>query len=306
MSDMPKIASLASILLCLGCAPAETATDAEADAPADSGRVVSDASAPDAGDASDAGPPDAGPPPAALVVDADFEDGALGDPCGGADGFDEPFSLSVRDDTHVFEGETACRLGVNEGSLGFGQLGGIINRRLGELSRGDELWLRISLYVPSDYVFTSGRSKFLRLRTYAADDGPSRGYLDWYLAPNHDRPHAWIYEGSHMWRSYGSPEDNIQRDTWETYEIYYFLDDTPVDEGGEARVRLWKDGVLLGEITDQRTLVEATDVARNLLIFTYYDNDGAPRSQNLWIDRLQVAIEEPPGRDADGNPYLGL
>ena len=71
-------------------------------------------------------------------------------------------------------------------------------------------------------------------------------------------------------------------------------------------MRLWKDGVLLGEITDQRTLVEATDVARNLLIFTYYDNDGAPRSQNLWIDRLQVALEEPPGRDADGNPYLGL
>lgn len=254
----------------------------------------------------DGGPADAGALEPVLVVDADFEGSTLGEGCGGEDGFDESFSLSVRDDAHVFRGEAACRLGVPEGRNGFGSFGGIIDGKLGELEKGDEIWIRLALYVPGDYVFNDGRSKFIRLRTFAADGGDSRGYLDWYLASRDDsQPHHWIYEGTHRWSRAGGPEHQIVRDAWETYEIYYRLDETPVSEGGEGRVRFWKNGELLADIEDQRTLVEATDVARGLLIFTYFGNEGSPRDQSVWIDDLQVAVEEPPLRDAAGNPFLG-
>jgi len=297
------------IVLALGCGTAPGAGDAAA--PDDAGLVdvPSDAGASDdAGAIDDAGfEPDAGVLPApTLLIDADFEDREVGEGCWGEDGFDESFSLSVRDDTHVFEGATACRLGVPEGRQGFGAFGGILNRRLGQLVKGDEIWIRIALYVPSDWQFNEGRSKFLRLRTFAADGGESRGYLDWYLASRDDsRPHHWIYEGTHRWSRWGTPETQVQRDTWETYEVYYYLDELPVDEGGMGRVRVWKNGALVGEATGQRTLVEATDVARGLNIFTWFGNEGAPRDQVLWIDSLQVAVEEPPARDAAGNPFLG-
>jgi len=299
------------LLIALALAACESTPEAD---PRSSDALAADAGPTDAapdGPRPDAARPDAQTPDAAapepvLVVDADFEDRALGDACGGPDGFDESFSRSVRDDTHVFRGEHACRLGVPQGRNGFGSFGGIINGKLGRLHAGDEVWIRLALYVPADFEFNEGRSKFVRLRTFEAAGEESWGYLDWYLATRDDRnPHHWIYEGTQQWRRKGNPAQQVVRDAWETYEVYYHLDDVPVSEGGDARIRLWKNGELVAEITDQRTLVEPDGFARGLLIFTYFGNEGSPRDQNLWLDDLQVAIEEPPLRDAAGNPFLG-
>ena len=238
-----------------------------------------------------------------LVVDARYDDGEDGAPC---EQFDEPF-LSVRDSTMAFEGDASCRISVNEGNQGWGNLGGTIVDAIGELGLGDEIWIRMSLYVPSDYQSNLGRSKFIRLRTFDTED-QSHGYLDWYLRGNYDaeETHWWIYEGTQRWSTTGVAADDVQRDTWETYEVYYRLDNVPTSEGGSALVRLWKNGVPLGEFTDQATLVLPDDIARGLLIFSYYGNEGSPRDQHMWIDKLQVATVEPPNRDENGNPFIGL
>ena len=94
------------------------------------------------------------------------------------------------------------------------------------------------------------------------------------------------------------------RNEWDTYEFYLKLDNVPVSQGGTGRVRVWKNGVLLSDITNRETLKDATDVADLSYMFTYW-NGGAPQTQSLYLDDVVATNTTPAARDAQGNPMIG-
>jgi hypothetical protein len=116
------------------------------------------------------------------------------------------------------------------------------------------------------------RLKFLRIHT-CSSSGEHRGYDDVYInVPGSETPFQFIYEGAHKWSHIGRPDDAIVPDKWETYEFYLKLGERSVDDGGQARVRFWKDGKLLEDITDRATLKLVDDFADGALLFTYWNS----------------------------------
>ena len=175
------------------------------------------------------------------------------------------------------------------------------------------------MFVPNgfnyDFSNTSGsRLKFLRIRTVTAGN-KNIGYNDWYINSQYNTGPAFLvrYEGQAGTNFLGSfdkffgpsPADKIQQGVWETYEYYVKLDTVPVDSGGQARVRTYKNGKLLKDVTDMVTLRDATAKAPSFLLFTFW-NGGAPKTQTLFVDDLVLTTDRPAALDSTGHPYIGM
>lgn len=198
----------------------------------------------------------------------DFNDGSLGEKVAGLDAG----GRTTYTDEQVFEGEQAASLRALRGKENFGGWGGRMMFPE-ELGQGDEIWWRVRTYWPEGMDYSaSPRLKFLRIHT-KGPDGSNHGYNDLYInTPGSSTPFNFIYEGEAKWSSVGEEADAIAHDTWETYELYLKLDDRSVDDGGEARIRIWKGDELLADITDRKTLKTADDTAEAALLFTYWNS----------------------------------
>ncbi len=182
----------------------------------------------------------------------------------------------------VAEGTQAAELNIAKGTEGSGSWGGILQFP-DPLVQGDELWIRVKTYWPSTTTYLAeSRLKFLRIRT-ESPTGINRGYNDWYINPEdrHPTPFQWIKEINDSWRYFGATTDKIAYDTWETYELYLKFDSVPSASGGTALVRMWKNGVLIGEITDVPTLQDAADLAKSFYLFTYWNHDAFQKLYEL-------------------------
>lgn len=238
-----------------------------------------------------------------------FENGSIGDKAQSSsrEDFDDAAGGTYFTDEQVLSGNLAAKLTVSAGDTGFGRWGGIIN--FPELLRkGDEIWFRVNTFFPDGFNWDSTSSgnllKFLRVHVQTSS-GDNAGYNDWYMTPEATSiPHQFIYEGQQQWFRFGAPSDEVQRGRWETYEMYIKFDNVPVDQGGTARVRVWKDGRLLSEITGAETLNSSTDTSERAHLFTYW-NGGSPKTQHMYVDDVVVTSDTPSNRDANGNPMVG-
>jgi hypothetical protein len=246
----------------------------------------------------------------AWTWNANFELGVTGEQThtsGLGDGFTDAAGASLYSTDEVRSGSQACVCSIDSGVTGFGMWGGIVSFPE-DLYEGDELWYHIAVYWPDGFDYNSygegGRLKFLRVHT-RSDTVGNYGYDDLYInGEGVDPPFGFIYEGEQRWFMLGTPGDSVVHDHWETYELYYKLHHLPADSGGEALVRVWKNGVLLQEITTRRTLKEPGAFANAAFVFTYW-NGASPRTQSLYIDDLILTTETPANIDADGNPMIG-
>jgi len=244
----------------------------------------------------------------AWTIEESFDGSAVGAACPTfAD------SDSVVSSTTFVSGGKSCKHGITGGKFGFGEWGGIINFP-NNLSKGDEIWIRIRTNFPIGFDYDGNpRLKFMRVRTWTADRG-NRGYLDWYLN-NKGKvpPFAFIYEGftdGEAWAEIGTADDAINLGVWETYEFYIKLDTQSVDMGGTGRMRAWKNGVLLKDMTNRVTLRVASDYADSFYLFTYWNNPsnptGAPKTQSMHIDDLVITTDQPLNKDSFGNSVIGM
>ncbi|EON92747.1 hypothetical protein MARLIPOL_08339 [Marinobacter lipolyticus SM19] len=238
-----------------------------------------------------------------------FENGSVGakTQSSSSEDFDDAAGGTYFTDEQILSGNLAAKLTVTAGDTAFGRWGGIINFPE-VLKKGDEIWFRVNTFFPDGFNWDSTSSgnllKFLRVHVQTSS-GANSGYNDWYLTPEATTiPHQFIYEGQQQWFRFGAASDEIQRGRWETYEMYIKLDNIPVDQGGTARVRVWKDGRLLSEITGAETLNSATDTSDRAHLFTYW-NGGAPKTQHMYVDDIVVTSDTPANRDANGNPMVG-
>lgn len=205
-------------------------------------------------------------------------------------------------------GSKSCKMKIYAGDLGWG--GGFVLP--GKLKKGDELWMRFRLFVPNGFdpnVSNGESNKFIRFTV--KDVGGVGSFLDWKWM-DEDMPSAYAVklqrDNCTSWEEchqlLGSNSDRPIRGVWETYEIYVKFDNVQVDSGGQGRVRVWKNGKLIGNQTKRRTMNNPDDYVESALIFSYW-NGGSPQTQHLYFDDLVATNVKPASRDSQGNAYIG-
>lgn len=205
---------------------------------------------------------------AGWTVIYDFNDGVIGQKVAGLDA-----GGGTRYTREQFYGRgQGAVLSALRGRENFGRWGGRIHFPR-KLKKGDEVWWRVRTFWPRGMDYSAmPRLKFLRIHTSDAA-GKNRGYNDIYInPPGSEVPFQYIYEGEHKWTKLGDQTEAIVPDQWETYEYYLKLDDVPVAGGGGARIRFYKNGALLKDITDRKTLKQPDDYADAALLFTYWNS----------------------------------
>jgi len=182
-----------------------------------------------------------------------------------------------------YEGNQAAVLNAREADSGFGYWGGIVSFQNDELFyKGDEVWIQVKTFFPAGFDYTANpRLKFLRVRTTSPTQA-NQGYNDWYINPpeSEESPFFFIKEREDNWAPFGEESDKIQFDVWETYEMYIKFDHNYINEGGQANVKMWKNGKLLADIKNRRTLEDETSYANGFYLFTYW-NPGVGRTKSL-------------------------
>ena len=203
-------------------------------------------------------------------------------------------------------GAQSARMAIaSQDGGGFGQWGGVLSIDP-PVAAGGEIWVRLWVRWPSAFQFSASPwMKFLRLhnRTSSGENG---GYNDLYVDRADETMSVLrtIKETHDVWAVYDGP--SLPRDTWERYEMYLFVDDVPVDDGGEARVRIWRDDDLVFDRTDVPTLSDAGGVIDSFYLFTYWNNEMPP-DNHCYVDDLVIATNAspPPLTDGAGHPWIG-
>ena len=240
-------------------------------------------------------------------IDMNFNNGTPGSKAQTSGYFNDAAGETYFTTAQSYEGGVAAECNISQGATAFGTWGGIITHPTA-LKKGDQIWFRIRTFMPIGFNYDSiaegYRLKFLRIHTMSSST-PNFGYNDWYINPKNSAvPFSFIYEGEQKWSNFGDDSKKIQLGVWETYEMYIKFDDVTVASGGQARVRVWKDGLLLSDITDRKTLATADAYSDRTHLFTYW-NGGSPQTQKMYIDDIVLTSDLPAGRDAQGNPYVG-
>ncbi|MDB6063073.1 MAG: hypothetical protein JWM78_3176 [Verrucomicrobiaceae bacterium] len=240
-------------------------------------------------------------------IDMNFNNGVLGKAAQGSGGFSDAAGGTFFTDTNSYEGGKAVEMNITKGATAFGTWGGIINYPT-VLKKGDQIWYRVRTFMPAGFNYNStsegNRLKFLRIHTLSASNS-NEGYNDWYINPKGSAiADSYIFEGEQVWDDFGAAKYAPVLGTWETYEFYVKFDNVPVSSGGTARVRVWKNGELLKDITNRKTLVSASSFSDRAHMFTYW-NGGSPATQKLYVDDIVLTSDTPAAVDAKGNPFVG-
>jgi hypothetical protein len=223
----------------------------------------------------------------------------------------ENFSKTVYSTAQAATGTQSCQMGIRAGSSGWGEWGGIVHLPT-KLKSGDQIWMRLSLFVPAgfDLTVTSNNAiKYLRLHTATAS-GAHVGYHDLQLVSNVKTPSAppmqYLFEGAAASGFIGigtNQANGIAFGRWETYEWSIKFDAVAKSKGGTGETWVWKNNQLLLDRTDQPTLASATDVVDEAYLFTWW-NEVAPATQSLYVDDVSLSSAKPATTDAGGRPCL--
>lgn len=236
----------------------------------------------------------------------DFEFGTAGDSAVGVDGFGDADGApsTLIDTEHVYSGTRSAKCTVLNGGT---KHGGVwkypSSTNGGGIAAGDELWARMAVYIPSSYSITTGDGgmKFWRWRFY--QDGVPLGSNTiqlWGAGPSPSGLRT-EQEGSIPDTQTFTPTGGWTN-RFVIFESYIKLGRT------DGILRSWVDGILRGEVLNVDTM--GTDTFANLwLMFLDFFNGGAPQTQAIWGDKVEVAWSGhaiPPNQDAAGNFYMGM
>jgi len=257
------------------------------------------------------------PTAAAWINDINCEGGTPGAWIGngGAHQFSSSFSLSVFASSPVATGSGSCQMGVTAGSDGWGQWGAIYSFP-SNVTKGGSVWARVSLFVPTGFSVATndGFLKFMRIHTATSSGGnvgyhdlliSNPGWINWSAATGQwTSSFIYNYEGAANLIGVGViPTNNIVQGTWETYEMNIKFDNVAKSAGGTGEVRIWKNNVLLKDVTTQPTIANATDYSDGFYLFTFW-NGNAPATQHVYVDDVIITSDTPTNKDAAGNACL--
>jgi len=230
------------------------------------------------------------PPPPDWDLLRDFNSGTLGATAMGADAFSSEPGLSVYSNDRSVSGTQSGKLTHPEGTAFAFNFGGIISFP-SPAYRGDSIWIECYMFFPEDFVIDTdaGTLKFLRIATARADPGaPSEGFLDTYIRDDGNSwPFSTIKEAQFLWQ-YSAETGSFPKGRWVRVTQHAHLDNVAVDAGGQGRVRIWMDGVLVANHTAITTLVHADTRTWALYLFTFW-NGPCPKLQSCYVDDIRIA-----------------
>lgn len=256
----------------------------------------------------------------AWVINSDFESGTPGVEAQDSDGFFDAHTGSKYTSERAHTGSQSAKMTIIEGSDGWGDWGGEFNYRDTPAKHGQEIWYRVWLYYPSDWVFSSG-PKNLRIHVQQ-NSGANVGYLDIFFLADRIKMQNEIASriefvnnpcsgggiNEFLCNNGGDGSDrvipynmNAKRGQWMAVEIYTKLHATP----GQAVFRAWIDGEMIWEDTKSRTMINTSDESDLIFMHTTWNN-GAPTTQSDYIDDVIITTDTPSNRDAYGNAYIGI
>jgi hypothetical protein len=238
----------------------------------------------------------------AWTVNADFETGALGNKAQGNDAFSEAFRYSTYTSKITHSGKQAAQLKIDQGTNGWGNWGGRFNYP-SKLYEGDEVWFRIFLYLPDGFNFkASGQGiKAQRIHT-ASPSGANEGYIGTLLGQgginvgSEVDPDFYNVYTTYETRSHLGP--NLPTGKWITLEQYVKFSST------RGTYRVWRDGELIFEDINAKTLRTSKSISDYIYLFTYWNGD-APATQHAYLDDVIITNQKPSNVDRNGNPYIG-
>lgn len=222
----------------------------------------------------------------------------------------------------VGTGKQSCKFSIKAGSEGWPSSGGPLEwgsifSLPASLKVGEELWVRVSVFLPNDFqiVTNTGQLKFIRLHTKTVTT--NTGCLDllmgvkntplWDTLLKRDTypPYIASFEGRPGLTMVGSrPIDDPALGRWETYEIYVKLDSVSVNNGGMGVMRVWKNNRLIINATNQVAAADKSGIVDSVYLFTYW-NGTAPADQYAYMDDMILTNERPANRDANGYAFIG-
>lgn len=217
----------------------------------------------------------------AWTFSGDFEAGTIGAlATGNSSALTGPFATKFSD-LQAYSGSQSAMLDAIERQEGFGHWGGSVTFPQ-KLYKGNEIWIRLRTFFPTDFNYTANpRLKFLRTHI-SKPDGlggfTNGGYNDIYINPPGSAiPFFGIKEQQDIGVNIGTASNAIVLGAWETYECYIKFDEVSMDSGGGGVMRFWKNGILLKNMTNIRTLNTADSYADFFYLFSYWNSDPYTR-----------------------------
>lgn len=213
-------------------------------------------------------------------------------------------SLTKLSNQHVHGGNMSLEMGITAGDTGFHTFGAELALPpikqfpgASPLGEGSELWYRVWYYFPNGFDFTSGGAGLKLSRIHTSSGGYMTLLIRNGLKAISEVGGAAFYS-SQQTKSLGSMVPTGQ---WHAIEHYVKLH----SQAGKGIYRIWQNGNLIFEDTQNPTLANSSSVADRLYLFTYW-NDGAPKTQSLYVDDWVVTTDRPGNTDSHGNPFIGI
>jgi hypothetical protein len=183
------------------------------------------------------------------------------------------------------------------------------------LTNGDEIWMRLAIYVPTGASLRGNAGSGLKFFRFRQKDSTNtiRNYQDLYYREDQAGNFvSWqmINENSGNWKVLTTNQNaRLVKGAWTFVEYYMKLDNTPVSAGGQGRSRLWINGNLVANISDQLTLAGSGWTFFNFLFLTYWNmwstnpasGEGPDSEIILDYDQWSCAIKS---ASRDDTPHL--
>ena len=222
---------------------------------------------------------------------ATFESGANGANASGSSGFSVAGTRTTFSTDMAHSGTKSAKMVWNARDEGYSADNGEFDYPSG-VGTGKEIWVRGYYYFPAGWKWDNGTAsqyiKMLRIRTNGAN------YVSWFARGTGQV--MYDNEIADYQINVVSGGNSIYWDTgrWQCIELYLKL-------GNPGIVRMWKDGVLILQDTSHTTGSNA-----DLSYIMSQWNGGPGQNQNMYVDDFIVTSDTPSGRDAAGNPMIGL
>lgn len=228
----------------------------------------------------------------AWLLKSDFELGTIAERASGTSGFGEAGQRNLFSNAGAFQGQQSSSISWLAGDTGYVNSTGRIT--FPEVSDSEEIWIRGYFLFQEGWSFIcSPVIKIIRAHVVKSD-GLNRGHVSIFAGSSGNI----IYSNEVNFTQYNTPV-LFDIGIWQAIELYIrFSVTNPV-------VRIWKNGELVYERTDEKTLAISSDKSREAYFMPYW-NGGAPKAQTQFLDNIVITNEAPNNFDIHGNPMIGM
>jgi len=227
----------------------------------------------------------------AWTINSNFESGTVGSLAQGTSGFDYAASRTTFASGVANSGSKSAKMAWQAGDEGFSSCTGQFNFP-SAVTNGGEVWARGYFYFASPWTWSSagGGYKIIKIFRLLSNSGG----MDSIFADS-DGAVVLSNEPAQVQTVLNAPMDIGK---WQCLEIYVKA------SSSSGIIRIWKNGVLVGESVGPYTLASSSNVLNGVYVMSQW-NSGPSQSQTQYLDDFVITTDKPSNVDAKGNAMIG-